>query len=52
MLAMHSEFIDPIRQEIASTLAAEGWEKNALFNKKLLDSAVKEAQRLKPGGLC
>ncbi|RSL84836.1 hypothetical protein CEP52_016333 [Fusarium oligoseptatum] len=52
MLAMHPEFIDPIRQEIASTLAAEGWQKNALFNMKLLDSAIKEAQRLKPGGLC
>lgn len=52
MLAMHPEFIDPIRQEMASTLAAEGWQKNALFNMKLLDSAIKEAQRLKPGGLC
>ncbi|KAK6829329.1 hypothetical protein PG987_009913 [Apiospora arundinis] len=48
-LAQEPEFMEEIRDEINSVLLAEGaWTKNALFNLKLLDSALKEAQRLRP----
>lgn len=42
------ELIDDLRKEIEEVLKAEGWTKTALFNMKLLDSVVKETQRLKP----
>ncbi|KAM5357219.1 hypothetical protein ACJZ2D_016494 [Fusarium nematophilum] len=51
MLAKHPEFIDRLRQEMVDALTADGWKKNALYNMKLLDSAIKEAQRLKPTNL-
>lgn len=47
-LAERPELIEDIRKEIESVLKAEGWTKKALFNMKLLDSSIKEAQRLKP----
>ncbi|KAJ1336142.1 cytochrome P450 monooxygenase 2 [Microdochium nivale] len=48
-IAQEPEFIEELRDEIKSVLIAEGaWTKNALFNLKLLDSALKEAQRLRP----
>ncbi|KAL0943100.1 Dihydromonacolin L monooxygenase LovA 1 [Colletotrichum truncatum] len=51
MLAMNPIYIEPLRKEIIEVLRAEGWTKSALYKMKLLDSAVKEAQRLKPNGL-
>lgn len=47
-LARHPEFIQPLREEISSVLRAEGWKKTALYNLKLLDSCIKESQRMKP----
>lgn len=47
-LAQHPEFIQPLREEISSVLSAEGWKKTALYNLKLLDSCIKESQRMKP----
>ncbi|KAK7737588.1 hypothetical protein SLS63_002717 [Diaporthe eres] len=47
-LARHLEFIQPLREEISSVLGAEGWKKTALYNLKLLDSCIKESQRVKP----
>ncbi|KAM5347482.1 hypothetical protein ACJ41O_010487 [Fusarium nematophilum] len=47
-LVERPELIGEIRNEIEEVLKAEGWTKTALFNMKLLDSVVKEAQRLKP----
>ncbi|KAJ3537712.1 hypothetical protein NM208_g6196 [Fusarium decemcellulare] len=48
-LVKRPEFIDALRQEIIGVLRAEGWKKTALYNMKLVDSALKEAQRLLPG---
>lgn len=47
-IAEHPELFDAIRKEIADVLSAEGWKKTALFNMKLTDGVLKEAQRLKP----
>lgn len=47
-LANDPELIKPLRAEIIRVLSTEGWKRNALFNMKLLDSAIKEAQRWKP----
>jgi cytochrome P450 monooxygenase-2 len=48
MLANNPEQIKPLREEMITVLRAEGWKKSALYNMKLLDSAIKEAQRTKP----
>ncbi|KAF2010704.1 cytochrome P450 [Aaosphaeria arxii CBS 175.79] len=50
-LANEPEQIDRLREEIVRVLGAEGLKKSALFNMKLLDSALKETQRVKPNGL-
>ncbi|KAI9148434.1 Dihydromonacolin L monooxygenase LovA 1 [Paramyrothecium foliicola] len=50
-LAEQPQLIEPLREEMIQVLRAEGWKKTALFNLKLLDSAIKEAQRLKPASL-
>ncbi|KAE9569318.1 Cytochrome P450 monooxygenase [Colletotrichum fructicola] len=47
-IAEHPELFNAIRKEIVEVLSAEGWKKTALFNMKLTDSVLKEAQRLKP----
>ncbi|KAI9150844.1 cytochrome p450 monooxygenase [Paramyrothecium foliicola] len=47
-LASQPELIEPLRQEMVAVLQVDGWKKSALYNLKLLDSAVKEAQRIKP----
>ncbi|KAF4780766.1 ent-kaurene oxidase [Colletotrichum scovillei] len=47
-LASEPDLIDPLRAEIVEVLKAEGWKKSALYNMKLLDSAIKETQRMKP----
>ncbi|KAJ1337326.1 cytochrome P450 monooxygenase 2 [Microdochium nivale] len=48
-LAQEPEFVEELRAEIKSVLQAEGaWTKMVLFNLKSLDSAIKEAQRLRP----
>ncbi|KAF5012813.1 hypothetical protein FDECE_1102 [Fusarium decemcellulare] len=50
-LAQHPEFFQPLRDEICRVLKAEGWKKTSLYNMKLLDSVIKESQRMKPIGL-
>lgn len=47
-LAVRPGLVEDIRREIETVLKAEGWTKTALFSMKLLDSSIKEAQRLKP----
>ncbi|KAI0003165.1 cytochrome P450 [Xylariaceae sp. FL0662B] len=47
-LAQHPESTQKIREEIISVLRAEGWTSSALYSMKLLDSALKETQRMKP----
>ncbi|OJJ68822.1 hypothetical protein ASPBRDRAFT_198415 [Aspergillus brasiliensis CBS 101740] len=49
-LVQHPEILDPLRREIVDTLQQHGWKKAALYNMKLLDSVIRESQRLKPIG--
>lgn len=50
MLSHRPELVQELREEIATVLRKEGWKKTALFNMKLLDSVLKEVQRVKPIG--
>ncbi|GKT50856.1 cytochrome P450 monooygenase 2 [Colletotrichum spaethianum] len=47
-IAENPELFDPLRKEIVEVLSTDGWKKTALFNMKLMDSVLKESQRLKP----
>ena len=47
-LAQHPEIISPLRKEIAQSLRDGGWKQTSLCNMKLLDSVMKESQRMKP----
>ncbi|KAI1260659.1 cytochrome P450 [Xylariaceae sp. FL1019] len=47
-IARHPEIFEPLREEIRGALNEHGWEKTALYKMKLLDSAIKETQRIKP----
>ncbi|KAK1465171.1 ent-kaurene oxidase [Colletotrichum melonis] len=47
-LMVRPQLMEDVRAEIVTVLRKEGWTKAALFNMKLLDSVIKEAQRLKP----
>lgn len=50
-ICTHPELIQPIRDEIKNAIAESGWTTAGLFKMRLLDSVVKESQRLKPGTL-
>lgn len=47
-LLKHPEYNEALRAEIHEVITAEGWTKTALYKMKLLDSVIKETQRLKP----
>lgn len=47
-LAAYPEIIDPLRTEIAQVVIEHGWGKVTLQKMMLLDSVIKETQRLKP----
>ncbi|SCO76981.1 probable gibberellin cluster-GA14-synthase [Fusarium oxysporum] len=47
-IAQNPELVEPLREEIISVLGKQGWSKNSLYNLKLMDSVLKESQRLKP----
>lgn len=47
-LAGHTDIIEDLRKEIKEVLSDGGWKKTSLTNMKLLDSVIKESQRLKP----
>ncbi|KIW16986.1 hypothetical protein PV08_04177 [Exophiala spinifera] len=53
-ISKHPECLEPLRKEIISVLrdSEGGWKKTTIYNMKLLDSAMKESQRLKPLTLC
>ena len=53
-VANNPECLQPLREEIMSVLrdGEGGWKKTSIYNMKLLDSAMKESQRLKPLTLC
>ncbi|KAJ4258891.1 hypothetical protein NW762_007978 [Fusarium torreyae] len=47
-LALNQDIMPALRDEIISVLREEGWSKVALQKMKLLDSVIKESQRMKP----
>tara|TARA_R110002003_G_scaffold1993_8_gene23844 strand:+ start:10326 stop:10688 length:363 start_codon:yes stop_codon:yes gene_type:complete len=47
-LASHPEYIQPLRQEVIEVLGKYGWQKTSMYQLKLLDSVLKECQRLSP----
>lgn len=47
-IAQNPELFQPLREEVVSVLKADGLKKTALYNLKLMDSVLKESQRLKP----
>ncbi|KAL3420412.1 hypothetical protein PVAG01_08911 [Phlyctema vagabunda] len=49
-IAEHPEIMQPLRNEIVGILRADGWKKTSLYNMRLLDSVLKESQRLRPIG--
>lgn len=51
-LAAYPEYVAPLREEIITALQEEnGWKPSALAKMKLLDSVMKESQRLNPAGI-
>lgn len=49
-LARNPELIEPLRREVVTVLSEGGWRKSSLYKLKLLDSVIKESQRMKPIG--
>ncbi|KAI1346582.1 cytochrome P450 [Xylaria sp. FL0043] len=47
-LLAHPELIQPLRDEVIEVLRIHGWTKSGLYNLKLMDSILKETQRVKP----
>ncbi|KAK1580740.1 cytochrome P450 [Colletotrichum navitas] len=47
-LASHPELFHPLREELVRVLSAEGLKTTAFHNLKLMDSVIKESQRMKP----
>jgi len=50
-ICTHPELIQPIRDEIENAIRENGWTTAGVIKMRLLDSIVKESQRLKPVGL-
>ncbi|KAF4619512.1 hypothetical protein D9613_005419 [Agrocybe pediades] len=50
-LATYPEYVAPMREEVESIIAAEGWTKASVDNMHKVDSFVKESQRIAIGGL-
>jgi cytochrome P450 len=47
-LCGHPDLFEPLRREVIAVVGQHGWTKSALHNLKLMDSVLKESQRLKP----
>lgn len=47
-LAENPEVIPLLRNEVIEVLGKHGWKKSSLYNLKLLDSTMKETQRIRP----
>ncbi|KAL4863119.1 hypothetical protein BDV12DRAFT_189894 [Aspergillus spectabilis] len=47
-LSSRPELVDDLRKEVISVIGQYGWVKPALYQLKLMDSVLKETQRLKP----
>ncbi|KAL0934388.1 cytochrome p450 monooxygenase [Colletotrichum truncatum] len=47
-ILQNPDLIQPLREEAIRVIGEEGWKKTSLHNLKLMDSVLKESQRLKP----
>lgn len=47
-VARHPELFAPLREEVTLVLGSHGLTKQAMYDLKLMDSVIKEAQRIKP----
>ncbi|KAL3454185.1 cytochrome P450 [Aspergillus insuetus] len=47
-LCSRPELVDDLRKEVIEVIGQQGWVKPALYQLKLMDSVLKETQRLKP----
>lgn len=47
-LCNRQELIQALRKEIIDVISAEGWKKTAMYKLQLMDSFLKESQRMKP----
>ncbi|KAK2739055.1 hypothetical protein FQN55_009588 [Onygenales sp. PD_40] len=50
-LCQHDEIIQELRDEIITVIREDGWKKTTLYKLKLMDSVIKESQRIKPIGI-
>ncbi|EFQ99625.1 ent-kaurene oxidase [Nannizzia gypsea CBS 118893] len=50
-ICMHLDLVQPIRDEVEEAVSQHGWTTAGLFKMQILDSVIKESQRLKPGML-
>ncbi|KAK1035426.1 hypothetical protein LTR74_018885, partial [Friedmanniomyces endolithicus] len=50
-MCMHPALLEPLRKEVTAATEEHGFTTAGLYNMKLLDSVIKETQRLKPGML-
>lgn len=51
-LCLHPDLFDRLRSEITSAYKDDGWSQKTITNLKLLDSVMKETQRMRPAGTC
>lgn len=49
-LIEHPEVVEALRQELVQVLKREGWKQSTFSHLTLMDSVLKESQRLKPVG--
>jgi cytochrome P450 len=45
------DLMQSMREEIIAVIGTDGWKKSSLYKLKLMDSVLKESQRLKPVGI-
>ncbi|KAB2579617.1 Cytochrome P450 monooxygenase trt6 [Lasiodiplodia theobromae] len=50
-LVSHPDVIEDLRAEVRQVLKEEGWKKTSLYKMRLMDSFLKESQRVNPPGL-
>ncbi|PQE23863.1 Cytochrome P450 protein [Rutstroemia sp. NJR-2017a BBW] len=50
-ICAHPELVQQIRQEVLEAVRESGWTTAGLFKMQLLDSAIKETQRMHPGSI-
>lgn len=47
-IARHPDIMEPLREEIRTCIGEGGWTPSSLYKMKLMDSCLKETQRIKP----